>query len=168
MRSSFLFLCAAISLVSTQSRADRKIMVGPHIGNASIITLRGINSSKAVVTFRRESEDHLETCTRESSKSPQQCMQDIKTDTRINERSANCPRATIYTEFGNFSMINHELEISRVSGKTTRLVRTDWKDHKTGQLVGNCSGCNTPIMIDTYRVLCPISFNDIARDGELY
>src|SRR5258707_15895830 len=78
---------------------------------------------------------------------------------RIYKRRALCFKSTIYTEFGNYSMINTEKESETViDGKPYRPIRTDWKNHRNEEIVGNCSGCNTPQMLDTFKVLCPASY----------
>jgi hypothetical protein len=70
-----------------------------------------------------------------------------------------CSKSTIYTEFGNYSMVNSEKEAeSIIDGKPYRPNRTDWKDHRNEEIVGNCSGCGTPQLIDTFKILCPASF----------
>jgi hypothetical protein len=47
---------------------------------------------------------------------------------------------------------------SIIDGKPYRPNRTDWKDHRNEEIVGNCSGCGTPQLIDTFKILCPASF----------
>jgi len=45
--------------------------------------------------------------------------------------------------------------------------RTNWKNHRDDKIIGNCSGCNTPQLLDTYRILCPSWYRD-AFDGQDY
>ena len=172
IRKMAIWCCAvAPFLASTLPSQAQKIMVSSHIGDATIVSLTGVNSDRAAVTFRRELDDEVETCVREGqAASEAACAKMAKKslDHRTATRRAYCSRATLYTEFGNYSMVAHELEVSTYDGKTSRMVRTDWKDHGTEKLIGNCGGCNTPQLIDTFRILCPKLYAEIAKDGELY
>jgi hypothetical protein len=80
-------------------------------------------------------------------------------------RRAVCPRNTLYTEFGNYSLIDYVREEDQKTGdQTWRPVRTNWKNHRDDKIIGNCGGCNTPQLLDTYHVLCPSWYKD-AFDG---
>jgi hypothetical protein len=167
-------LFATFSYVAPALAGD-KILLGPHIGSATIVSISGVNSDRAAVSFRREIDDLVETCARETGNRddddyPSKVAECVKAEVRqarshIYTRRALCSRHTIYTEFGNFSLVKWEKEEEFVSqGKRYRPIRTDWKDHKTETIVGNCSACNTPQMIDTFKVLCP-TWYDKLFDG---
>jgi hypothetical protein len=47
---------------------------------------------------------------------------------------------------------------------TWRPVRTNWKN-RDDNIIGNCSGCNTPQLLGTYRILCPSWYKE-AFDGK--
>jgi hypothetical protein len=143
-----------------------KIMLGAHTGYATIVSLTGVNSDKAAVTFRRELDDFVEECDRETGEDSMRSMKvsscakrsAAQDKGRVSQRRAYCTRHTVYTEFGNFSLVNtHKEAESTLEGKLYRPIRTDWKDHKTEAVVGNCSACNTSQIIDTFRILCPAS-----------
>jgi len=170
-----LFAATASALFCGSARASEKILLGPHIGDATIIGISGTNSDKAIVKFRRELDDEIEDCTREGdpsdSKTVAQCVKDglAQEAGHIYTRRAFCSRLTLYTEFGNFSMVNHEKEAASViDGKSYRPMRTDWKDHRTGEIVGNCSACNTPQMLSTLKVLCPVFYNQLFNGYDPY
>ena len=174
-----LALIVALALPIWAQGTD-KIAVSSHIGSATILSLTGVNSDRATVVFRRELDDIVETCVREgwpnaSGQGESGSESDIAAacvimakksfDPRVTKRIAYCSRLTFYTEFGNYSIIGHEVEPGS-SGR--HLYRTDWKDHETEKLIGNCGTCNTPQLIDTLRVLCPKSYTEIAKEGDLY
>jgi hypothetical protein len=75
---------------------------------------------------------------------------------------ARClPRSTLYTEFGNYSPIDYVREEEQKMGyHTWRPVCTNWKNHQDDEIIGNCSGCNTPQLLETYRILCPSWYKD--------
>lgn len=45
------------------SKTD-KILLGTHIGNATIVSLAGVDTSQAVVKFQRKLDDFVEECSR--------------------------------------------------------------------------------------------------------
>jgi len=172
-----LSFLVAITMVQEDAFADNgKILIGSHIGGATILRTEGINSDKAKVWFRRELEDEIETCQREKGEDAgpaevARCAAAGLKHTRgaVQTRRAFCSRSTIYTEFGNFSMINTEKEPEVViGGKRSQPVRTDWKDHRSGKIVGNCGGCNTPQILDTFKILCPTFYDAMFRGLEPY
>jgi hypothetical protein len=160
--------------------AKDKILLGSHIGDATIVSIAGINSNKAIVRFRRELDDYVEDCVRNigpdengsiNSEKVAECVdQQAHEDSgHINTRRANCSHYTLYTEFGNFSMVNYEKEPeTEIEGKPYRPIRTDWKDHRTEEIVGNCSACGTPQMLDTLRILCPAWYSKIFEGFDPY
>jgi hypothetical protein len=42
------------------------------------------------------------------------------------------------------------------------------KDHRTGEIVGNCNGCNTPQMLSTIKVLCPLFYDQLFSGYDPY
>ena len=170
-KASFqIFLAVMFVLIITdRSIAAEKILLGPHIGDATIIRVIGADTKRAKVTFRRSIGDITETCARERGDSDEvaTCVEESIADMKpIYERRGNCQTRTLYTEFGDFSMVNFEFETS--SELNYKPVRTDWKDHKTGEIVGNCGGCNTPQLVDTLRVLCPSLFKRLFVGANPY
>jgi hypothetical protein len=129
-------LFALAGLMGQQAQCAEKILLGPHIGDATIVEISGLNSDRALVRFRRELDDEIETCTREAgdqsdSKNIAKCVRDgvSREAGHVYTRRAFCSRLTLYTEFGNFSMVAHEKEAaSSFDGKPYRPIRTDWKD----------------------------------------
>ena len=171
--SSILALTTALVLGGSSHAVAEKIMVSSHIGDATIIQKSGIDTDRASLVFRRELDDEIETCVRENPKAASNpseiaasCARNLsrRIDRTTTTRRAYCSRNTLYTEFGNFSLVNWEKENS--AGRV--VVRTDWKDHRTEQLIGNCSGCNTPQLIDTYRILCPRSYDKNSQGFDMY
>ena len=171
-----LALAALLCLAAVPACATDKILLGPHSGDATIVELQGVNSDKAQVRFRRELDDEIEACTREggdeaSPKSIASCAKAgmAQQAGHVYTRRAFCSRLTLYTEFGNFSMVNHERETaSTFEGKPYRPMRTDWKDHKSGKIAGNCSACNTPQMLSTLKVLCPVFYDNLFSGVDAY
>jgi uncharacterized protein len=147
-----------------------KISVGAHAGDATVLTLERPDTDNAAVYFRRELDDLVEDCTRNvspdgnglvDSQKVSACVKEAsrRENGQIYKRRARCSISTIYTEFGNFTMVHTEKESeSEYEGKTYKPIRTDWKNHRTEQLAGNCNGCNTPQMLSTFQVLCPASY----------
>jgi hypothetical protein len=174
MNCIVFILAAFFATYVAPALAGDKILIGSHIGSATIVSISGVNSDRAAVSFRREIDDEVETCARETvrddgeySSKVAECVKEAirQRDSRTYTRRALCSRNTIYTEFGNFSLVKWEREEeSLIEGKKYRPIRTDWKDHKTERIVGNCGGCNTPQMIDTFKILCP-SWYDKLFDG---
>lgn len=116
------FLSAAILIGASTTNvfADGKILLGPHSGDATIVTIAGVNSDRAVVKFRRELDDEVEDCVREggegtNSQAVARCVKEgmAREANHTYTRRAFCSRLTLYTEFGNFSMVNHEREKAR-------------------------------------------------------
>lgn len=148
-----------------------KILLGPHIGDATIVSLSGRDSDSATVEFRRELDDLIEDCARnlgfkENNDVDARKISDCATTGtrqergKLYKRRAKCSISTVYTEFGNYTMVNTEKEAeSTIDGKPYRPVRTDWKSHRTEQIVGNCSACNTPQLLDSFKVLCPMAYS---------
>lgn len=159
-----LTLSVSPSFAQTDDRVG-KILLGSHIGDATIISVENEGSDKPTVRFKRMIDDITETCARElgstndpkASKAVADCVKsNVKSPNPVLIRRAWCSRSTLYTEFGNFSMIGFEKEPpTQFKGETYYTLRTIWKDHKNDQLIGNCGGCNTPQLIDTFRILCP-------------
>lgn len=147
-----------------------KISVGAHAGDATVLKLERPDTDNVVAYFRRELDDLVEDCTRNippdengvvDSQKVASCVKDAsrRENGHVYKRRARCSIATIYTEFGNFTMVHTEKETeSNSEGKKYKPIRTDWKDHRTEQLAGNCSGCNTPQMLSTFQVLCPAAY----------
>lgn len=171
----FFAAIASIALLAN-AQASGKILLGPHIGDATIISITGVNSDRAIVRFRREPDDEAETCERELSEvaSTTEIAACVKRALQagrapISTRRAFCSRSTLYTEFGNYSMVNSEKEKeSIIDGKPYRPIRTDWMDHRTGKIVGNCSACNSPQLIDTFKILCPVFYSQLFEGLEPY
>lgn len=151
--------------------APTKILLGPHTGDATILTLSGVNTDRAIATFRRELDDFIEYCNRNfppddngvvDAKRIAKCLKELTTEEsgRIYKRRAYCSRLTVYTEFGNYSLVGQqkEEEQRRENGKMYRPIQTDWKDHRTGKVVGNCSACGSQVLLDILKVLCPAEY----------
>jgi hypothetical protein len=168
-------MCVFVAVYASAQAAE-KILLGPHIGHATIISITGLNSDNAIIRFRREPDDEAETCVREHPEAPSTeiaaCVKSALAGgpPRLLTRRAFCSRSTLYTEFGNYSMVNteKEKETTTIDGKPYRPVRTDWMDHRTNALIGNCSACNTPVLIDTFKVLCPVFYSQLFVDGDPY
>ena len=165
-QASVLIGIGATLILTGTSIASEKILLSSHIGNATIIKVIGTDTKHAKVTFRRSIGDITETCARETADKENEqfsdqvatCVEGSIADMKpVYERRGNCQTRTLYTEFGNFSMINFVFEASSTDA-SYKPVRTDWKDHKTEEIIGNCGGCGTPQLIDTLRVLCPSLF----------
>lgn len=155
--------------------APMKILFSVRAGDGTIISIRGINSDRAEMEFRRERDDLEEDCTRNrpaaAAPAIARCVDAAMRalQGRIYKRRAFCSRNTVYTEFGNFSAVNWEREPSiRMGERSVVPIRTDWKNHRTEQIIGNCSACGTPVLIATFRALCPQQFEAQFRGGEPY
>lgn len=156
-----------ITAVTHAFANDRdKILVGPRAGHATILSISDINSDNAIVTFRRDFEDSVESCVRNiapdggsiDSDRVARCIRADQASARIMRRRAFCSRNTVYTELGNYSLVNVEKSETALDGKPDKSARTDWKDHRNEQIIGNCSACGTPVILDTFRVLCPRAY----------
>ena len=152
-----------------------KILLGTHIGDATVLSLTGVNTGQAVVKFQRKPDDVVEDCARnigneDGTVPPEKVANCTKAGvaewgSKVLTRRAVCPRSTLYTEFGNFSLIDYVREADqKMDDHTWRPVRTNWKNHRNDKIIGNCAGCNTPQLLDTYRILCPSWYKD-AFDG---
>lgn len=182
MKSGFIIFGFLIlgSLAHAEESQTGKILLGSHIGSATIISLSGVDTGKAVVKFQRKLDDLIEDCTRNMSADDNGNFDSVKVADcatlglkqehgKIGTRRAVCPRNTLYTEFGNYSLIDWVKEKEEtVDGRTWRPVRTNWKDHRNDQIIGNCGGCNTPQLIDTYRILCPSWYRDAFGGRDPY
>lgn len=176
----FVTIAAAIVPVCTTSTAAEKILLGSHIGSATILSISGVNTDSATVLARRELDDSIEMCAREArvdengSVDSQKIAECSRADLReargtIYRRRALCSRHTIYTEFGNYSLVHYEKEAeSNYQGKPYRPIRTDWKDHRTEKIVGNCGGCNTPQILNTFEILCPRVYRELFSGYDPY
>ena len=56
----------------------------------------------------------------------------------------------------------------QTDNRQTRMIRTDWKNHRNEALIGNCSACGTPVVIETFRVLCPRQFQSLFGSSNVY
>jgi hypothetical protein len=167
------------AIAREEPRAD-KILLGPHIGNATIVSLKGVDTGQASVKFQRKLDDVVEDCARNigpnedgtvpSEKVANCAKAGIKEwGEKVLTRRAVCPRSTLYTEFGNYSLIDYVREEGlKTRDQTWRPVRTNWKNHRDDQIIGNCGGCNTPQLLDTYRILCPSWYKDAFESLDPY
>jgi hypothetical protein len=158
-----------------EPRTD-KILLGTHIGSATITSLTGVDTGQAMVRFQRKLDDVVEDCSRNIGANEDGTVPSEKVancakaslaewEKKVLTRRAVCPRSTLYTEFGNYSLIGYVREEDQNMGDHTwRPVRTNWKNHRDDTIIGNCGGCNTPQLLDTYRILCPSWYKD-AFDG---
>jgi len=175
-----VLLMLGIAPTQAKDSAPNKILLGGHIGSATIISLSGVNSGEAIVRFQRKLDDMIEDCARsfgtddngdfDSGKIADCAAREMQPEaSKIYTRRAVCPRNTLYTEFGNYSLIGWVKEPDQeVGGHTWRPVRTNWKDHRNGQIIDNCGGCNTPQLVDTYRILCPSWYKDAFGGHDPY
>ena len=127
---------------SATTEAPRKISVGEHAGDATILQLQGTDTDHAGVWFRRELDDLVEDCSRNTGSDAngivdlQKVADCVKTASRrengrVYKRSGRCPIATFYTEFGNYTMINAEKE--KESIKTANPIN---QCVQTGKIIG--------------------------------
>lgn len=175
LQSCSLRIASAIVLLAAtaSSAVAEKIFVSSDLGDATVIQLVNPDGEKAQASFQREQDDVVDFCVRQTKKAQastevQRCTANASRDAeKVMTRRAFCSRLTIYTEFGNFSMVNHEIVAGRfISGKPA--VRTDWKNHVTAEIVRNCQTCRTPEMLDTLRVLCPITYDNMFHGVNPY
>jgi hypothetical protein len=177
-RHAFLVTSALLIAAAAPASAE-KINVGEHLGDATIVSIAAVDSDRAWVSFRRELDDSMEYCARNLALGEEggadqnkvnQCAKDEQNSEngKTYERSAICSKKTVETEFGDFSLVKWEKEEPiTYDGKKHRPIRTDWKN-KNGEIVGNCSACNTSQIIDTFRVLCPASYRKLFDGYEPY
>ncbi|CCD85726.1 exported protein of unknown function [Bradyrhizobium sp. ORS 285] len=145
--------------------APAKILLSSHRGDATILTLSDPDSDKAEVTFRIELDDAIERCLREpppddiNPAEVARCAKQVMdlNDGKPSKRRAMCSKNTVYTEFGNYSLVGTGEPQSNGEGNK-KSIRTDWKDHRNEKIVGNCSACRTPEIINTFEVLCPATY----------
>jgi hypothetical protein len=151
-----------------QPKTD-KILLSDHRGNATIIMISGVDTGRAVATFKREIDDIVEDCVRTagnkneadevSSDEVVKCAKEsFKAWSKdVRTRRANCGRSTLFMEFGNYTLIDYD-------EKENGSVRTNWKSHKDNTIIDHCTPCGTSLLVDTYRVLCPSRYK-AAFDG---
>jgi hypothetical protein len=166
--------------IAKNGSKEDKILLGTHIGNATIVSLAGVDTSQAVVKFQRKLDDVVEECSRnvganEDGTVPSEKVADCtkaglaEREMKVLTRRAVCAHSTLYTEFGNYSLIDYlREEDQKVGDQTWRPIRTNWKNHRDGKIVGNCSGCNTPQLLDTYRILCPSWYREAFGGRDPY
>ncbi|GLH75953.1 hypothetical protein SSBR45G_08610 [Bradyrhizobium sp. SSBR45G] len=145
-------------------KAPAKILLSAHRGDATILTLSDLDSDTAAVTFRIELDDAIESCLREPppddikpaevARCAKQVM-DLNAGKQI-KRRAMCSKNTVYTEFGNFSLVGTGEPES--SGEGKKMIRTNWKDHRNEQIVDNSTAARTDAMLSTFAVLCPAAY----------
>ncbi|WP_316177900.1 MULTISPECIES: hypothetical protein [unclassified Bradyrhizobium] len=148
----------------TAASPPAKILLSSHRGDATILTLSDVDSDSAAVTFRIELDDAIESCLREPPPDdikPAEVARCAKQVMGLNagkqlKRRAMCSKNTVYTEFGNYSLVGTGEPEPGEAGK--KMIRTDWKDHRNEQIIGNCSGCKTPEIVNTFAVLCPAAY----------
>ncbi|MGC2780883.1 MAG: hypothetical protein WA418_35140 [Bradyrhizobium sp.] len=148
---------------TADAKAPAKILVSSHRGDATILTLSDVDSDTAAVTFRIELDDAIESCLREPppddikpadvARCAKQVMDlDAGKQTKRRAMCSMCSKNTVYTEFGNFSLVGTG-EPESSEGK--KMIRTGWKDHRNDQIVGNSTASRTDAMLSTFRILCP-------------
>ena len=133
---SLTIAIAALCLRAAQARADEtnprtgKILLGTHIGDATILSLTGVDTGQAVVKFQRKLDDVVEDCARNIGTSEDGTVQSGKVANcakagftewgrKVLTRRAVCPRSTLYTEFGNYSLIDYVREEDQKTGDRT-------------------------------------------------
>ncbi|WP_315779140.1 MULTISPECIES: hypothetical protein [unclassified Bradyrhizobium] len=154
--------------------APAKILLSSHRGDATILTRTDPDSDSAAVTFRIELDDAIESCLREPPPDDikpaevARCakqMMDINAGKQL-KRRAMCSKNTVYTEFGNYSLVGTGEPERSGEGKT--MIRTDWKDHRNEKIIGNCTACRTLEIINTFEVLCPAAYKAKFEGHHVY
>jgi hypothetical protein len=165
---SWLVMVMSCLVATSAVAADNptKILWSEHGGSATIVAKESVNTDHAVVAFRFEADDYAEDCARnasnvESSDEIAKCVKEGLTTGggKIYLRGANCPKAEIWTEFGGFVLVNFNKNPFPGQSQSGKMIQTNWKDIKSGEIIGNSSAAGTYAIIDTYRTLCPVDFN---------
>ena len=115
------------------------------------------------MTFRIELDDAIESCLREPPPDdikPAEVARCAKQVMALNagkqlKRRAMCSKNTVYMEFGNYSLVGTG-EPESSEGK--KIIRTDWKDHRTEQIVGSSTFSRMDAMLKAFEVLCPAAY----------
>ncbi|WP_316229748.1 hypothetical protein [Bradyrhizobium sp. SZCCHNR1051] len=144
--------------------APAKILLSAHRGDATILTISHQDSDTAAVTFRIELDDAIESCLREPPPDdikPAEVARCAKQVMDLNagkqtKRRAMCSKNTVYTEFGNYSLVGTGEPQS--SGEGKKMIRTNWKDHRNEQIVDNSTAARTDAMLSTFQILCPSAY----------
>lgn len=149
---------------TADAKAPAKILISSHRGDATILTLSDVDSDTAAVTFRVDLDDAIESCLREPPPDdikPAEVARCAKQVMDLNAgkqttRRAMCSKNTVYTEFGNYSLVG--TGEPEPSGEGKKMIRTDWKNHRDEKIIGNCTACRTPEIVNTFAVLCPAAY----------
>lgn len=167
---------AAILLLTLTApcAAQPKLALSSHGSTATVVSIKGADTDKAVVTLRIELDDAVEYCIRgyqsdkgESATSDEiaKCTKESMQDRRpIAVRRAFCSRSTVYLEFGNFSLVGQEIDKEPGS----RVLRTKWMNHRTGEEATNDSVGQTAIILSTFEVLCPAQYAKVFGGYDPY
>lgn len=84
-------------------------------------------------------------------------------------RRAYCSAATVYTEFGNYSMTNYQaIRKANVQSSLEKKIKTDWMNHRTNRIIKNCDDCHTQQLIITFKALCPKFYTEAFGDNQPY
>ncbi|MEW6642632.1 MAG: hypothetical protein AB1586_19155 [Pseudomonadota bacterium] len=171
-----LYLKRLLELDAPLTGPNPKILLGDHVGDATIITLEHPDTENAVALFRRELDDLVEDCNRNAVPGEDDIAdaQEVVTCVRqrlqgrteqLTKRRARCAINTIYTEFGNYTLVDIHVKEQK-DGQP--LIDTDWKDHRDEKIVGNCSACRTPEIISTFKMLCPTAYKAKFDGASVY
>lgn len=143
---------------------------GPYTGYATIVSVDGADTRKAVVRFRSEQADLVKECVAfrirmKSDDSPKKLEESCSEKAQKNPdasvektRSADCARLTVRMEWdkrhGDVFALKKEAE------------RLSWKNLRTGAFTGRCPTCDNNALDDTFRLLCPKAYRKRASDLE--
>ena len=155
-------------------KTPTKILISSHRGDATILSLSEPDSNNAVAIFRIELDDAIEECLREpppdqiDPKQVARCAKQVMDQAAGKQlkRRAMCSKNTIYAEFGHYSLVG--TGEPEAEGEGQKMIRTDWKDHRDEKIVGNCSACKTPEILNTFQVLCPTAYKAKFGDYHAY
>jgi hypothetical protein len=145
-----------------KTESVKKILISGHYGSGTIVSMTGINTEQASLSYTRTVDDSEEGCSREMGLVDEsghirrtlefnQCVRKDLWHGRAETRRANCLSNTVFLER---EPPNQLVKFDVKEG----YIETDWLDLKTNQLTGDCSGCGGPEKLDTFKTLCPAKY----------
>lgn len=162
-----LGLCIAAPGAAQNARPT-KILMGSHIGEATITHLTGVNSDRAMVIFTRKYDDFVEECTRNVPCDKSGLLEPypvcMKRRRNCISESSKIDKGILYSASAVCSTRTIVSDMLKGKGGRFRLAslkfssgypETDWLNLDTGALTGNCSACGTPHLVSALTVLCP-------------
>jgi len=165
---SLLFLMPLLVGLATIALAPQAILPGLAMAEelslsskgwqSTVVKIEGVNTSKALAVGEVKQPDAAEYCERDpggmtkrygGKLTKEQCIEQILREEKgkLYSASADCPRKTILTEFGSFTLVGIDYSAGFPDFK--------WRDNQSGKILDGSNASGAPVVESQFKLLCP-------------